>query len=163
MELIAEANSWQLPLVSVRFFKLRAHPVQFHHSPLQLVKEQVDHWSGEQGERLANHQSADDCDAQRSAQFRSDAHTDGQRHTAEHGGERGHHNRPETQQCGTVNRFYGRHAQLAFSLQRKVNHHDGVFDDQADEQNDPDERDDVQVRPGDQQGQNSARACRRQE
>jgi len=108
MKLKARNYCQQLPLVSVRFFKLRANPVQFHESPLQLVKEQVDNWSGEQGKRLANHEATDDCDAQWSAQFRSDTHSDGQGHTAEHGSESGHHNWPEAQQRGTINCVYRR-------------------------------------------------------
>jgi hypothetical protein len=35
------------PLVSVRLFEFRTNAVQLHHSPLQAIKEEVNHGSGE--------------------------------------------------------------------------------------------------------------------
>ena len=52
----------------------------------QPVKGQVDDGSGEQGERLAENQSANNGNAQRLAKFRAGAAAQGQRQTAHHGG-----------------------------------------------------------------------------
>ncbi len=82
---------------------------------------------------------------QRTPQLRADAGTQHQRQGAEQGGEGRHQDRPKTQQAGLVDRFPRRHALLAFGGQREVDHHDGVLLHDADQQNDADDGDHVQL------------------
>jgi hypothetical protein len=56
-----------------------------------------------------------------------------------------HHDRPEAQQAGLVDRVDGRLALLALRLEREVDHHDRVLLHDADEQDDADERDDAEL------------------
>jgi hypothetical protein len=56
---------------------------------------------------LRNDQAANDGDAERLAQLAADSHADGQRQFAEHRGHRCHHDRPEADEAGLVNRFFG--------------------------------------------------------
>ena len=51
---------------------------------------------------------------------------------------------------------------LPFQVEREINHHDRVFLHDADQQNDADERDHAEFRPGNQQGENGAGSRRRQ-
>jgi hypothetical protein len=54
---------------------------------------------------------------------------------------RGHQDRPEAQEAGLVDRFFGRKALRVFHLLSKINQHDAILLDDADQQNDPDDRD----------------------
>jgi len=99
-------------------------------------------------------------DAQRLAQFGADAHADGQRQTAEQGGHGGHHDGPEAQQAGLIDRLNRRQSLIALGLQRKVDHHDGVLLHDADQQNNADNADDAQVGSSQQQGENGSDAGR---
>ena len=111
----------------------------------QAVEIKVDDRRGEQREHLADDQAADNGDAERLAQFGAGSGTEHQRHGAEDRGHRGHHDRPEAQQAGLVDRVTRRQALDALGLQGEVDHHDGVFLDDADQQNDADDGDDVEV------------------
>ena len=128
----------------------------------QAVEQQIDHRGGEQGQHLAEHQTADHADPQRTPQLGADAGAQHQRQGAEQGGEGSHQDRPKTQQTGLVDRLPRRHALLALSGQREVDHHDGVFLDDADQQYDADNRDNVQFAPRQPQRQQRAHARRRQ-
>jgi len=56
-----------------------------------------------------------------------------------------HHDRPEAQQAGLVDRLERALALLALGLQREVDHHDGVLLDDADQQDDADQGDDAEI------------------
>ncbi len=60
----------------------------------------------------------------------------------------GHHDGPEAQQAGLIDRFARRLAFLALRLQREVDHHDGVLLHDADQQDDADQRDDAEIAAG---------------
>ena len=76
----------------------------------------------------------------------------GQRHAGQKRGHRGHENRPEAQQAGLVDGVLGAQPFAALGLERKVDHHDGVFLDNADQQDDADQRDDIKVVAAQKQG-----------
>src|SRR5690348_11327995 len=103
------------------------------------VERKIDHRSRIQREDLTDDQSSNDGDAKRAAKLRSDSRADRQRQRAEQRRHRRHHNRSKTQEAGFVDRFDGRLALLAFRLKGKIDHHDGVFLHDPDQQNDADE------------------------
>ena len=80
----------------------------------------------------------------------------------EQGGHGRHQDGPKAQQAGLHNRLARGQALLALGLQRKVNHHDGVLLHDANEQDDADHRDDAQVQPRHDQGQQRTQARRGQ-
>ena len=70
----------------------------------------------------------------------------------------GHHDGPETQQAGFVDGVERGLPFLALGFEREVNHHDGVFLDDTDEQDNSDQRDDAEFRAAEQQRENRADA-----
>jgi hypothetical protein len=58
---------------------------------------------------------------------------------------RGHQDRSETQRAGLVDRFLGRQTLGVFDLLGKIDQHDAVFLDNADEQYQADDRDHAQI------------------
>ena len=56
-----------------------------------------------------------------------------------------HQDGTESQQAGLVDGLAGTHALGALRIEREVNHHDGVLENNADQQHDADHRDDSQV------------------
>ena len=70
---------------------------------------------------------------------------------------RGHHNRPEAQQRRLIDGFRGALALFALGFESEVDHHDAVLLHDADEKNDADDGDDVEI----QCEQLAARAARR--
>ena len=126
------------------------------------IEEQVDHRRGVERQHLADDQAAHDRDAERMPQLRPGAGAQRQRDAAEQRRHGGHHDRPEAQQAGLVDGLFGRLAFLALRLQREIDHHDGVLLHDADQQNDADQRDHVEIVVRDQQRQNRAHTRRRQ-
>ena len=109
------------------------------------VKEDVNDRGRVQREDLAEQQAADHGDAQRPAQLRAQAGSRRQRNAGQKRGHGGHHDGPEAQQAGFVDRLRRIHAVLALGLQRKVHDQNAVLVHNADEQNDADDADGVQV------------------
>src|SRR5665213_1296394 len=107
-----------------------------------------------QRQRLADNQSADHGDAKRPPQFRSRAGTEGQRQAAQQRRHGGHHNRTKTKQTGLINRVHGVLPFIALRLQRKIDHHDAVLLDDADEKNNANERNHAQILVKQHQSQN---------
>ena len=70
---------------------------------MQPVEQKIDHWRRVECQHLRHQQPADNGDAERTPQFRARAAGDHQRNGAQHGGERGHQNRPEAFEAGFVN------------------------------------------------------------
>ena len=131
-------------------------------TPRKSIEEEVDDRRRVKRQNLADEQSADDGDAERAAQFGADAGAERQRQAAEQRGHRGHHDRAEAQQARFVDRFERRLAFLALGFEREVDHHDGVFLHDADQQDDADERDDAEFLVAEQQRENRADAGRGQ-
>jgi hypothetical protein len=101
-------------------------------------------------------------DAEGMAQLRAGAGAEHQRQRAEQRGQRRHHDRAEAQQRRLEDRLARRLAALALGVERKVDHHDRVLLDDADEQHDADDADDAEIAAVDDQRQQRADAGRRQ-
>src|SRR5258708_28106013 len=111
----------------------------------EAVEIEVDDRRGVEGEPLRHEQAADNGDAERAAQLGAGALADGERQAAADRGEGRHHDRPEAQQAGFVERLERAPAVLALGLEREVDHHDGVLLDDADQQDDADQSDDAEI------------------
>ena len=82
----------------------RASRLGLAESLREPVKKDVNDRRGVEREHLAEQQSADHGDAQRTAQLGADARSEGQRNTAEQRRHGGHHDGAEAQQTGFVDR-----------------------------------------------------------
>ena len=111
---------------------------------------------------LAEDQSADDGDAQRTAQLRSGPDAQRQRNGTEQRRERRHHDRTEAQQAGFIDRVDRRLAFLALRFQREVDHHDGVLLHDTDQQDDADQGHHAQIQVEQHEREDRAHAGRRQ-
>src|SRR6185437_8637344 len=74
----------------------------------------------------------------------------------------GHHDRAEAQHAGLEDRVVGAQAACAFGIDGEVDHHDGVLLDDADQQNDANGADDVELGVEQHQRQERADAGRGQ-
>ncbi len=129
---------------------------------LQAVEVQIDDRGGVERQHLADDQAADDGDAERAAQFGAGAGAERQGEGAEQGGHGGHHDGTEAQHAGFEDGVAGVLAFGALRRQGEIDHHDGVFLDDADQQNDADDGDDAEVGFGDHQSEQRADARGRQ-
>jgi len=86
---------------------------------------------------------------------------EGQRKGAEERGHGGHEDGPEAQQAGFVDGIQRREILFALQLNGKIDHENGVFLDDADQKDDADQGDQVQVGSGDFDSEYRADACRR--
>src|SRR5439155_7679186 len=123
------------------------------HRPAEAVEIEVDDRRREQRQQLAQNETADDRDAKRMAQFRSGAGPEHQRQGAEHRRHRRHHDRAETQQRCLIDRLARRLALVALRVEGKIDDHDAVLLDDADQQDDADDRDDAEIAAIDHQRQ----------
>ena len=105
----------------------------------------IDHRRDKERDRLREHQAADHRQAQRLAQLGAGAEAERNRQRAHQRRQRGHHDRPETQDAGLADRVRRRHALVALRVEREVDHHDGVLLHDADQQQDADGGDQRQV------------------
>jgi hypothetical protein len=105
---------------------------------LEAVHVEVNDGSSKESEELAEGEAADDGDTKRAAKFRADAAADGKRKRTEERGHGSHEDGPEAEEASFVNGFDGSEAFLRFGLNGEVNHEDGVFLDDADEEDDAD-------------------------
>src|SRR6266545_3554836 len=128
----------------------------------EAIEVQVDDGRGVEREDLREDQTAHDGDAERPPQLRAGARAEGEGQAAEEGGHRRHHDGPEAQETGLIDRFRGRLACFALRLQGEVDHHDGVLLHDADEEDDADERDDIEMRAEELKGEDGAHPGRRQ-
>src|SRR5258707_8190699 len=94
---------------------------------LNAVHVNVNDGRGEEGEHLAEYQSANDGDTKRTAQLRANASAKGKRKSTEERRHGGHHDGTETQQASLVDGFDGGLAFQALRLHGEVDHEDGVF------------------------------------
>src|SRR5262249_16376715 len=116
----------------------------------------INDWGGVEREDLAQDEATDDGDTQRTAQFGANAGAKSKRQAGKERGHSGHHDRTKTKQARFVNRIHWSFPFVAIGFERKVNHHDGVFLNDADEKNDTDERDDAELRPAKKKRENGA-------
>src|SRR5258706_7932206 len=123
---------------------------------------EINNGGGVKGQQLAEDKPADDSDTQRTTQFRADATAERERQATEQRGHGSHHDGAETKQASFVDGIERRLPFLALGLQCEVDHHDGVFLDDADEQDDADQRDDAEFRVAEKQRENRPDARRRE-
>ena len=110
----------------------------------EVVKEDVDDGRGVEGEDLAEEQATDHGDAERTAQLRTNAVAKGEREAPEKGGHGGHHDGTEAQKTSVVDGFGGVLAVLSLAFEGKVHHHDAVFLNDTDEQDESYDGDDAE-------------------
>ncbi len=88
---------------------------------------------------MAHDQSSDDGDAERTPELRARAGSERQGQRAQERGHGRHCNRAKTQKTGFIDRVFRALAFLAFSFQREIDHENGVFLNDADQENNTDE------------------------
>src|SRR5579883_2453906 len=115
------------------------------HPQAETVEVEVDHGRRIEREQLAEDQPAYNRDAEGAAQLATVAEADREWKRAEQGRTGGHHDGAESQQTGLVDRLLRREALAALGVEREINHHDGVFLDQADEQDHADQPHDAEL------------------
>ena len=79
------------------------------------------------------------------AQFRPRAPAERHRHAAQQRAHCGHHDRPEAQQAGLIDRIARIHSFVPLGGQREIDHHDRILLHDADQQDNSDHGDDVQL------------------
>src|SRR5579863_4953711 len=131
-------------------------------SASETIEVNVDDGRGVKSQDLADQKTTDNRNAERLTQFRADAGTQRERQSAEQRGHGRHHDGTEAEQAGLIDGVDGILAFLALGFEGEVDHHDGVFLDDADQQDDADEGDDAELRPADDQRENRADARGRQ-
>ena len=111
---------------------------------------------------MRKNQSSDHGQAERTPRFRprTKSQRDGQRaHERSHGG---HHDGTETQQRTLIDGFLRRFAAVALFFERHVDHHDGIFLDDAHQHDDAHERVEIQIEMEDHQREQRSKTCGRQ-
>jgi len=98
----------------------------------------------EHSQHLRDQEAADDRIAERLTDFRADPGAEHQRDAGEQRAHRRHQDWAKAQTAGLVDRLLGAEAALALADQGKVDQHDAVLFDDADQQDDPDDADHVQ-------------------
>src|SRR5215471_619082 len=119
--------------------------VRSTHPAREPFEIEVDDRCRVQRQPLRYEQPADDRDAERPAQLGAGTLAQRDRQRTEQRRECRYHDRPEAQQAGLVDRLQLALAFEPFRLQRKVEHHDRVLFDNADQQNDADHRNHAQI------------------
>ena len=128
----------------------------------QAIEPEVDDRRRVEREQLTDEEAADDGDAERPPELRAGSGTEGQRDPAEQRRQRGHHDRAEAKQAGFADRVVRRLVLHALGFEREVDHHDRVLLHDADQQHEPDQRDDAEIGAGQEQQHERADAGRGQ-
>src|SRR5208282_4803347 len=115
---------------------------------LQPVEIDVDDRRRIERENLRQGQTADDGITERLANLRADPRTHHHRYATEQRRHRGHQDRPEAHEASLVDRFFGCQAFAVLDLLGKIDQHDAVLLDDADEQYGADDRDHAQIAHG---------------
>src|SRR5262249_42111421 len=131
-------------------------------TPREPVESEIDDWRRVERKDLAQNKAADDSDAERAAKFGTHAAAESERQAAEERGHGGHHDGTEAKQASFVNGIERRLPFHAFGFEGEVNHHDGVFLDDADKKNNADESDNAEFRAAQEQRENRSDSGRRQ-
>src|ERR1700744_1281614 len=111
----------------------------------QTIEEDVDDGCGEKSENLAEKQASHHRDAERTANFRSNAVTKGERNAAEQISHCGHHDGTEAQEACLLNSFCRVQSVFALGLECEVDDHNAVLLHTTDEQDDANDGDAAEV------------------
>jgi hypothetical protein len=130
--------------------------------PTEAPKIEINNRCRVERQDLRKNQSADDRDAERLAKLRPGTAGKGQRERTEQCSHCCHRDRPEAQECGLVDRLLGLQSLPALGIKGKIDHHDRILFDDADQQDDPDKSDNREVLVKQRQSQQCADARRRQ-
>ena len=87
--------------------------------------------------------------------------TEHQRQRAQERRHRGHQDRAKAQHAGLADGLFRLEVPVALGRDRKIDHHDSIFLDDADQQQDSDNGDDRQVKMKQGQDEQGSNACRR--
>src|SRR5438132_13655485 len=96
-------------------------------TPREAIECEVDHRCRIQRQELAENEATDNGNTERPAQLRAGSSTECERYAGEESGHRCHHDRPESQQRGLIDRLRRRLSFLALRVECKVDHHDAVL------------------------------------
>src|SRR5262252_3530421 len=122
----------------------------------QAIKVKVNHRRRVEREQLAEQQPADDGDSERPPQFRSGPGPQGKRQASEQRRHGGHHDGPEPEQAGFINRVSRILAAFALGFEGEVDHHNGVLLDDSYQEDDADQGNHAQLGAADQERQDGA-------
>src|SRR5258705_11747773 len=125
---------------------------------LNAIHVNVNDGRRKKGEHLAQDESADNGDTQRTAKFRADTGAKSKGKRTQERRHSGHHDGPEAQQTSLINGVKGGLAFQTLGLDREIEHEDSVFLDDADQQDDANERDDIEIGLGELHGKQCADA-----
>src|ERR1700712_179329 len=148
-----------MPLLHFRRRAGRRIPVETRtHAAGERIEAEINYRRGEKRERLRHDQTTHNRDPQRTPEFRPRAPAEHQWQRAEKRGHGRHQDGPETQQTRLIDSLARRFALLALGFKREVDHHDGVFLHDPDQQHNANDPDDVQIVPGNHQRKQRADA-----
>src|SRR6266849_820165 len=102
----------------------------------QPIEPEIHNRRGVERKQLAHQQAAYNRDAQRVAQLRSGAGSEGERQAAQQCRHGGHHDGTETQQASLKDGFFRGLMFHALGFEREVDHHDGVLLHDSNQKND---------------------------
>ena len=102
----------------------------------EAVEVKINHGGQVEREELREQQTADDGEAERLPHFGASAEAKGNRQGADQRGHAGHHDRAEADQTGFENGLLRGDIFRALPVEGEVDHHDGVFLDDADQHDD---------------------------
>src|SRR6516164_3577554 len=123
------------------------------------IEEDVNDRRRVESEYLAEQKSTHHDDPERTPQLGSEAPPESQRQPREQSRHRSHHDRAEAEQTGLVDSIGWTSVVLSLFLKREVHHHDSVLLHDADEQNNPDDGDDVEVLMEEHECKQGANTC----
>ena len=124
---------------------VEVHPSFAAEAHAHPVEQQVNNRGGVESQHLAHNQPANNGDSQRPSQLGTGARSESQWQRTEHGRRRRHENGAEAQLAGFKDGVARSLPVFALRYKSKVDHHDRVLFDDADQQNDADDRDHVEV------------------
>ena len=116
----------------------------FTDADLEAFEVEVNDGRDVEGQQLGNDQAADHGQAERLTGFAAGAEAERDGERAHQGGHGGHHDGAETEEAALVNGDV-RRSSATLSVESDINHHDGIFLDNADEHDEADEGVDVEV------------------
>jgi hypothetical protein len=112
---------------------------------LELTEIDIDHRRREQRQGLADDQAADHGVAERLPNLGAGAGSQHERHAAEDGRHRGHHDRTEAQQRRAANGVLRGEMLVLFRGHREIDEHDAVLLNDAYQEDDADQRDQAEI------------------
>ena len=129
---------------------------------LQAIEIDIDDWRRIERENLRQCEAAYDGVAERLTNLRSYTAAEHHRNAAKQRRHRGHQDRPEAHDAGSIDGLLGRQPLFMLDVLGKIDQHDSVLLDDADEQYDADDRDHAEIEVNGHQEQQCTEAGRRQ-